>query len=119
MSGGSRDLGSPSSLPSWVQKEEEQKETERRRRNTSADDSYNAGSAQTEREGEEGRRRGGAGEKARDPRDTEAVISSLITRRNDCNESETEKWKTGENYQKRQRKKERSESGLIKMSAGL
>lgn len=34
-------------------------------------------------------------ERARDPRDTEAVISSLIMMRNDCNESETGRRKEG------------------------
>lgn len=61
---------------------------------------------------------------AHDPCDMKAVISSLITMRKDCNESEwvreTEKWKgNGGELSERERKKERSESELIKMSAEL
>lgn len=61
-------------------------------------------------------------EGAHDPCDTKADISSLITLRNGCNESEwvseTEKCKgNGGELSERERKKERSESELIKMSA--
>lgn len=63
-------------------------------------------------------------EDAHDPCDMKAVISSLITMRKDCNESEwvreTEKRKgNGGELSERERKKERSESELIKMSAEL
>lgn len=101
-------------LSIWVRRKKSRK-TERRL-NRALDDSY-----ATEREREVERRR----EEAHDPCDTKADISSLITLRNDCNESEwvreTEKCKGNERElsEREREKKERSESELIKMSAEL
>lgn len=63
-------------------------------------------------------------EKAHDPCDTKADIGSLITQRNDCNEREwvreTQNCEgTERELSERERKKERPESELIKMSAEL